>query len=146
MATSPPPLPEARRLRPRRWLLLGGIAVALAAGAWWLRADGPGGVPLRCMLNEWTGLHCPGCGMTRAAHATLGGRLGAAFAHNPVGMVLLPLGLTLLAYEALFWACDRRPPWRLRVGGRGAMALVVLVIGFGVLRNLPWWPFTLLAP
>lgn len=62
---------------------------------------------------------------------------------NPL-VVFYLLGLLVwLAYGAHFESVGRRIPalpswtgWLL--GG------VVLV--FGILRNLPWWPFTLLAP
>lgn len=126
-------------------LLLAGLGV-LGFGVWWLIGHGPGSLPIRCLFHEFTGLYCPGCGMTRAAHATFGGRLGDAFRFNSLGMLLLPVALLGLAFEAQGWIFGNKPRWRIPLGLYGAAILAVLVIAFTVLRNLPWWPFTLLAP
>ncbi|MES2923274.1 MAG: DUF2752 domain-containing protein [Verrucomicrobiota bacterium] len=128
------------------WLALGLIALGVAGfllyqwgpfGQLWL----PG-----CLFHQLTGLNCPGCGMTRAAHATLHGRPGEAFRFNPVGMILLPLACVGVGIELLGWVRGRPLPFRLNVGSSGAWAIVWIVIGFWILRNLPWWPFTLLSP
>ncbi len=128
------------------WAALGVLALAFAA--WMLRKSGPSGLPWLpgCSFHYLTGLHCPGCGMTRAAHATLHGRIGEAFRFNPVGMILLPLAVVGLGLEILGWIRGKPLPFRLSVGVAGAWAIVWIVAGFWILRNLPWWPFTLLAP
>jgi hypothetical protein len=99
-----------------------------------------------CLFKKFSGLECPGCGMTRAVHATLHGELGKAFRFNPVGMVLLPLALCGLAVEVWGWVCAKPPPFRLHVGARGAKILMWIVLSFWILRNIPYWPLTLLAP
>jgi hypothetical protein len=106
-------------------------------GMWWY----PG-----CLFQKATGLHCPGCGMTRATYAALHGDLLKAFRMNPVGMVLFPVGMVALGLEASGWVRDRTPSCRLNPGAKGAWALAWLVIAFWILRNIPVWPFTLLAP
>ena len=126
-------------------MVLAGAAVLLG-GALWLRDGGTGASPFRCHLHDLTGLHCPGCGMTRAAHASLNGELAKAFRYNPVGMTLLPLLGLALSLELAGWVRGRPLKWRIPIGARGGIVLAVVVVGFGVLRNLPWWPFTLLAP
>ena len=87
----------------------------------------------KCLLHESTGLLCPGCGATRASHALLHGRLGAAVRYNPLLVSLL----ALVPFALIF---------RRRMGIRTAWALVALVVVFGILRNLPGWPSDLLAP
>jgi Protein of unknown function (DUF2752) len=99
-----------------------------------------------CMLHRLTGLHCPGCGMTRAAHATLGGDLAAAFRFNPLGMVLLPLAIVGIGFELAAWVRGKPLGFTPRIGGRWAWVVVFLIIGFWILRNIPAWPCTLLAP
>jgi len=84
--------------------------------------------------------------MTRAAYALLHGRLGEAFRFNPVGMVILPLVLAGVGIEILGWVRGRPLPFRLSVGRNGAWALAAVVIGFWILRNIPGWPYNLLAP
>lgn len=84
--------------------------------------------------------------MTRAAHAVLDGRILDAFRFNPLGMILLPLALLVLSIEAVYWVLGKPRTWKFPVGKRGAVAIAVALISFGILRNLPWWPLTLLAP
>lgn len=99
-----------------------------------------------CLLHKLTGLDCPGCGMTRAVHATLHGRLGEAFRFNPVGMVLLPAALIGLGLELLGWVRGKPLPLQFRAGGRWGWWIVGGLLVFWILRNIPTWPFTLLAP
>jgi hypothetical protein len=84
--------------------------------------------------------------MTRAAHATLHGEIARAFRFNPVGMLLLPLACAGLGIELLSWIRGKPPNFRLSVGAAGGWVIVWVVIGFWVFRNIPAWPFSLLAP
>jgi hypothetical protein len=84
--------------------------------------------------------------MTRAAYACLDGRIVDAFRFNPFGMVFLPLAFVALSIEVFFWVRGETPTWRLPIGKRGAVVIALTLIAFGLLRNLPWWPFSLLAP
>jgi len=134
-------------MRPNRAILATLGLLGLAVAFWLLREHGPSARWLPgCTFHRLTGLHCPGCGMTRAAAALAHGNLAAAFRFNPVGMVLLPLALVGLGLEAFGWIRAKPPRYRLQPGARAAWLLVWLVIAFWILRNLPWWPFTLLAP
>lgn len=128
------------------WLILGGIVVGVALLAVHRsRSGGDSWLP-GCLFHELTGLHCPGCGLTRAAHAALHGDAAKAFYFNPVGMVLLPLAMVGVGIEIVGWVRGRALPFRLNVGARGGWAIVVLLVSFWIMRNLPWWPFRLLAP
>lgn len=128
------------------WVALG--ILALGGAAFLLREGGPNSIPWLpgCTFHRLTGWNCPGCGMTRAAHATLHGQIDEAFRFNPLGMILLPLACAGVAIEVLGWVRGKPLPFRLNVGATGAWVIVWLVIGFWILRNLPWWPFTMLAP
>ena len=88
-----------------------------------------------CPLYRTTGLFCPGCGSTRALHQLSHGNLWAAIRFNPLAVAALPV-LALLVIRP-------QPQW---LGARWIWILLVVVIAFGVLRNLPWYPWTLLAP
>lgn len=128
------------------WLALG--MLVLAGPAFALYQQGPSAstwLP-SCTFHKFTGLNCPGCGMTRAAYATLHGRIGEAFRMNPVGMILLPLACIRLGIQLLGWVRGKPLPFRFNVGARGAWAIVWVVIGFWILRNIPMWPFLLLSP
>jgi len=87
-----------------------------------------------CLFRMATGLYCPGCGSLRATHALLHGHLVEACAMNPLMAVSLPI-LTILY---------------LRRSGRQQVWLpwcaLVILVAYAILRNIPAWPFVLLAP
>jgi len=96
-----------------------------------------------CPFHWLTGLYCPGCGATRALHALLHGDPGKALSMNPVFVLALPIVALLFAAKWL-----KLPPVLLRATKffSDARPWAWLLIGFAVLRNLPWYPFSLLAP
>jgi len=100
----------------------------------------------RCPLYELTGVLCPGCGAMRAVSAIFSGHFGAAVHDNLLLVAILPLLVVLWAA----WLA-RSAGWstalpRLRWSPRLVAAVPVVMVAFGVLRNLPMHPFTALAP
>ena len=79
--------------------------------------------------------------MTRAAHASLHGRLAEAFRFNPVGMILLPAAMLGIGLELIGWAREKPLPVRFRIGGRWAWGILGILLVFWILRNVPMWPF-----
>jgi len=124
----------------------GAAAIAAASGFWLLRRFDPNAADSPfppCMFNALTGLYCPGCGATRALHALAHFDLPGAMAMNPLLVMLLPI-VALLIADSGGW----RPRWLqplMRVVGEPKFWLVLLP-GYWIARNLPWFPFTLLAP
>jgi uncharacterized protein DUF2752 len=98
-----------------------------------------------CPLRYLTGWYCPGCGSLRAMHQLLHGNLSAAWALNPLTVLLLPFLTYGIASYALFEIRGRHLPQLFlpAVWIRGFCALIIL---FGVARNIPVHPFDLLAP
>ena len=135
--------PLSLRGRGAVWAV-GGVA-ALSAAALLFRFD-PMKVDFypRCPLFLLTGLLCPGCGALRAGHALLHGDVAAALGFNAMLIVALPFLAYALVRTALGARGDGLPA--VRVSTRGAWALFGVVVAFGGLRNLPFAPFTLLAP
>ncbi|MBC8126609.1 MAG: DUF2752 domain-containing protein [Gloeobacteraceae cyanobacterium ES-bin-144] len=99
-----------------------------------------------CLFHRLTGWHCPGCGMTRATCAALHGNIREAFRFNPLGMLVLPVVLVLAGLWMWAWVWGRPPLFCLKMDRRVMVWLVGLVIAYWFLRNLPYWPLTLLAP
>ena len=98
-----------------------------------------------CPLYTLTGIHCPGCGLTRGFHALFHGDFLTALHFN----ALLPIFAFLFAFIfislILTFVRGRGLSWR--VFPPSAMyGFLVLAAAFFVLRNLPFYPFTLLAP
>jgi len=87
-----------------------------------------------CEFHRLTGWNCPGCGMTRSLHALLHGNFSTAWRDN----ALLVGGLAALAARGAWFGAQQR---------RGAAAaffppyflwpMLVITVGFTVLRNLP---------
>ena len=97
-----------------------------------------------CPFHRLTGLYCPGCGSLRAIHQLLHGNITAAFGLNP----LMVLSLPFLGY-CLISTCAALVTKRTNAGFIPAFwiwSILVVIILFWVLRNLPIYPFTLLAP
>ncbi len=122
----------------RRWraavvpLVTGGV-VAGATLVLALVDPHEGGYPL-CPLLALTGWACPACGGLRATHDLATGDLAGAWAMNPLWVVVAPfLVLAWVLWLRRAWTGARAravPAWT------GVVALVVLV-GFGVARNIP---------
>src|SRR5271165_4411658 len=76
----------------RRNQLLAALLAAIAAGIVLLEVFDPttSGVFPPCPLRYFTGWYCPGCGSLRAMHQLLHGNLRAAWALNPLTVLLLP--------------------------------------------------------
>ena len=130
----------------RAWVLALGLGTGFLL-AFLLYQSGPTASWLPgCLFHRITGLDCAGCGMTRAAHAALHGRWSEAFRYNPLGMILLPAAMVGIGLELIGWLCGKPLPLRFRIGGRWAWGVAGVLIAFWVLRNIPAWPFTLLAP
>ena len=94
----------------------------------------PGRYP-SCPFLSLTGLYCPGCGSLRAVHALTNGDVTLAVGLNV---------LTVLAVVALpvIWARWVQRTWtgapRAAIAPAGYIwSLLVVVLVFGVLRNLP---------
>jgi hypothetical protein len=87
-----------------------------------------------CLLHETTGLYCPGCGSLRSLHQLLHGHLERAFSLNP--FLVLSLPFLISAPFLRKWLYRAWVPWA---------AFAVLVV-YGILRNIPIRPFSLLAP
>lgn len=129
-----------------RLRLLVGIGVPIGAllflfSMLWLEKTPP------CLFNMLTGLYCFGCGAGRCFQALLRFDLYAAFRFHPLIPIALPLVAYYLLKVYLSFVFGREvlpfPTVRNRAFGLGILAAVLL---FGILRNLPFFPFTLLAP
>jgi hypothetical protein len=135
------------RKPPVRNLLLAAIIGGAVAAVVMLSLFDPAtsGLFPPCPLRYLTGWYCPGCGSLRALHQLLQGNLRAAWRLNPLTLVLLPFLAYGLASHALFEIRGRHLP-RLFLPAAFIRALCAVIILFGIARNIPLYPFELLAP
>jgi len=103
----------------------------------------------QCLLYNATGIYCAGCGATRALYALLHGRVIAALHDNALFVAALPVLLFVICtYAAAAWRDNAWP--RVAVDApkltRRGILIVLVMIGFMILRNLPGAPFEWFRP
>ena len=95
-----------------------------------------------CVFHQLTGWFCPGCGSARALHALAHGHLAAALRFNPLTVFSTPFVAVALVRRTM--ESRSRPSPHVHPAWIWVFAIVVMA--FFVLRNIPLYPWTLLAP
>ena len=99
----------------------------------------------RCVFNSLTGYYCPGCGSQRAIHSLLhldfAGVVSYNFLFIPAFLIILyhylhPVFNRFLGLKLPNVFYFRSTPW----------IILGVVILFWILRNIPVYPFSVLAP
>lgn len=98
-----------------------------------------------CPFRAATGLYCPGCGTGRAIQALGSGDVLGAIRMNVLAVILLGPALYGVGRELLV-AFGQPAPRAIPVSARWAAIIAIAVIAYWVLRNVPAYPLTLLAP
>ena len=90
---------------------------------------------LPCPFRALTGYLCPGCGMTRAGVAILGGDFAKAWQYNPLSLTLLPVFSLYLLYKTGRYILKGEEEFKL---GESVFLLLLLLIAicFVIARNL----------
>ena len=99
----------------------------------------------KCPLYSMTGLYCPGCGSQRATHQLLNFNILAALQHN----VLYFAGLLIFAYHGIITGINilfKKKMYNYLYHPKTPIIVLVFILFFWLLRNLPYYPFILLAP
>ncbi len=99
----------------------------------------------QCPFYSITGFFCPGCGSQRAIHHLLHGHLLAAAGNNMLLVVVLPL----LLLHAAAWLANRLGQKQFPLVFEKIIAakwVMLVVIVFWLMRNVPLQPFAWLAP
>lgn len=104
------------------------------------------GVFLRCPSNLIFGFNCPGCGSQRALHYILHFDIPQALTNNALFVIAFPF---VLYYSFVYWkkkwyGNEKTTPFLTH--RYVIIGLLIIITLFGILRNIPIYPFTLLAP
>jgi Protein of unknown function (DUF2752) len=92
-----------------------------------------------------TGLYCPGCGTLRALHQLLHGHILKAFELNPLMMFAMPyLIYSYVSYSAPVILGQKIP--QIFIKPNWIWLMLKIILGYWVLRNIPFAPFSWLAP
>ncbi|MEP6848979.1 MAG: DUF2752 domain-containing protein [Acidobacteriota bacterium] len=98
-----------------------------------------------CPLYSLTGFACPGCGLTRGFHALFRGDLASAIHFNALIPIWVVIFSAVLISLVLYSIRGRGLPIG-RISPNWLFVLLGVMIVFGVVRNIPAYPFTLLFP
>ncbi len=127
---------DPKRLRLWRILLSAGVfsaVFAVAALIHFLYPSARKFFPV-CPLYHLFHIYCPGCGSTRATFYLLDGDIYGVFRSNPIYLPVILISILMVFMP------------RVMLRPRIVWSCVTAIFLFWILRNLPWYPFTLLAP
>ena len=117
-------------------MLVGAIGLAAAGLLHFHDPHGSGSYGF-CPFLAVTGKPCPGCGGLRAVNDLTRFDFGAAVSSNVLAVALV----AVLAVAYILWLPRR---WRgqnsrmIVLGSRTGVAIMVLIVVFGIVRNTPW--------
>jgi len=141
--------PSAARKSVRLFVLIGAPVLA-AIGLFYIYTFNPVTQKILffpCPVYSYTGLYCPGCGNTRALHALVHFDFAGMLDYNLLFPFLFIILGWLLTGEYLNLLLGRRVLWLPKQVHPVIIALSCLAVAaFTILRNVPVFPFTILAP
>jgi len=97
-----------------------------------------------CLFHQTTGLLCPGCGASRALYHLLHGELAVAFRFNPLLMAFLPVAGWFGARFVV--RTMRNRPASMSIRPIWLWTVLIVLVAFTVVRNLPGLPLVLRLP
>jgi len=101
-----------------------------------------GGFP-QCPFFLLTGWYCPGCGSQRALSALVHGDFFEAIGYNVLMMLFLPVLLYSTFIDVRYTGSRKLQLWYNPIFVK---IVLIIVICFWLFRNIPVYPFSLLAP
>lgn len=98
-----------------------------------------------CPFRVLTGWYCPGCGTLWAVHELLSGRILSALSSNALAVIAIPV--LLGAYLArVYWVVTKRRLFKKPLRPVLIWTICAVIVLFAVVRNIPVYPFSFLAP
>ncbi len=99
----------------------------------------------KCPLYAITGIYCPGCGSQRATHELLNFNITGVLEQNVlyfIGLLVFGYHLTVTGLRVFF----KKNIYNYLYHPNTPRIILVVVILFWILRNIPAYPFNVLAP
>lgn len=99
----------------------------------------------KCPFYFFTGFYCAGCGSQRATHQLLNFNFLGVIQQN----ILYVLGLFILGYHLIILAINtffKKNIYNYLYHPKTPIVFLIFIILFWILRNIPSFPFNLLAP
>ncbi len=142
-----PPQGPIRRRLPALGVAIGGAAVLGVAAIWSTSSvtSGPG----TCIFRHFTGLPCPGCGLTRSFVMLAHGDVSSAFGYNLMGPVLfavLAVSVAIAVWVLVSGRSAALSRWSSMVFSKTALVVIGAWLVYAVVRmisagaDLGWFP------
>jgi Protein of unknown function (DUF2752) len=98
-----------------------------------------------CLFHKLTGLYCPGCGGRRCIAALGRGEMIEAL-HNNALLLLGGFFIIFSIWRQIYqeWRADSTR--LIDISSRTGWLIGVIILSFFIFRNIPLWPFSILAP
>lgn len=99
----------------------------------------------KCPLYTITGVYCPGCGSQRATHHLLHFNFLGVLQQNALYLV----ALLILVYHLFITGLNlffKKTIYNYIYHPKTPIIILIFIILFWILRNIPYYPFNLLAP
>jgi uncharacterized protein DUF2752 len=98
-----------------------------------------------CFFHRITGLHCPGCGLTRSVHHLLHGRILTALRYNVLIVLISFLVLWTFVAMLKYILYDKKLiiPY---MPEKYTWIIIIFIMSFLILRNITLFPFIYLSP
>jgi len=99
----------------------------------------------KCPFFFFTGFYCPGCGSQRATHQLLNFNFLGVLQQNllfVMALFIVGYHLTILVSNNIY----KKNIYNYLYHPKTPIVLLVFIISFWILRNIPLYPFNLLAP
>jgi hypothetical protein len=104
------------------------------------------GNPFFCIFKKITGFYCPSCGSGRAVFCLLHLDFLKALDYNFFAVIFLPLILYYGIRQYVFLVFKKNILPIFTTSIKAYNCIILLLVLFSVLRNIPVFPFTVLAP
>lgn len=118
----------------------------MVLGAIWLYFSNPQGAGIPCPVRLLTGFYCAGCGTSRALRSILHLKFYQAFRYNPAMVILLPFIMVYIAARIIDYLKTGQNNIDKRLSFRALLWVIILLLVYSVVRNIPIYPFNLLVP
>lgn len=99
-----------------------------------------------CPFYHFTGLYCPGCGSSRAVYQIVHGNFLYALNLNPLMILSIPFVFYLLMCSLNIKIKGRVIFKRIVFTKNFYVILVAGIVLYWIIRNIPVYPFLILAP
>jgi len=98
-----------------------------------------------CILYVETGVHCPGCGLTRASRAMLDFDFVSALHYNPLFTIISPVLVFWFTMELVYWVQKRDYDF-FRPSPKIIWIIFTVVVVWFITRNIPHKAFEWARP